>query len=786
MRRLFAVTLGVTFISLLVASGALASGGRQFADPFVAPTVAPSGDSLSSPMQQKQQVLRQKAMAMEANGTIAPGTKVGRVAKGQYVQLQQTGHSNIFVILAQFGNQIDSRYGGTPGPSMGEIQPPDRSLDNSTIWFDDGYTPDHYKNLYFDHFPGDNSVSNFYQSESSGRFSFDGDVTNWVTVPFNEARYGADYCGSTVCSSTWQLLRDAANQWVLDQEANGMTLDQIKAYLARFDQEDRYDYNGNGNFNEPDGYIDHYQLIHAGEGEEIGGGAQGTDAIWSHRWYAWSGGNSGDGSGPANGGQFGGFEIGQDVGQPTGFWVGDYVTEPENAGTGVISHETGHDYGLPDEYDTSYAGEAPSTWWTIMSQGSYGNDNTNGIGNRPVDFDAWDKFQLGWLNYQIARPFTEGKTEVKLGPAETNTKQAQGVFVILPKKAVDTQVGAPTDGAKALFSGSGDSYDTTATKTVDVPASGATLSADTWFDIEEGWDYAYLEVSTDGGTTWTHVHTSLSTSDDPNGQNTGEGITGTSGHQGLGDAWYNHPYPPEWVPVTADLSAYAGQTVQLRFEYWTDVASHGAGFEVDNLKIGTSFADSFETEDGWTLAGGFHLTTGTDSTLYNQYYVVENRQYMNYDTGLRTSPYNFYDPSRPNWVEHYPFEDGVLVSYWDTSQGDNNTGQHYGDGLILPIDLHPNPIMMDNGQPARDRMQAYDATMSTTPTDGFYLHNGATGGTYLMPSQPGVTVFDDRNNYWNATIPAEGVKTPATGTIIRLKSIDQAGFANVSISAAGQ
>ena len=79
MRRLFAVTLGVTFISLLVASGALASGGRQFADPFVAPKVAPSGDSLSSPMQQKQQVLRQKAMAMEANGTIAPGTKVGRV-----------------------------------------------------------------------------------------------------------------------------------------------------------------------------------------------------------------------------------------------------------------------------------------------------------------------------------------------------------------------------------------------------------------------------------------------------------------------------------------------------------------------------------------------------------------------------------------------------------------------------------------------------------------------------------------------------------------------------------
>src|SRR5205085_8392246 len=124
-----------------------------------------------------------------------------------------------------------------------------------------------------------------------------------------------------------------ANQWVLNQEARGMTLDQIKQYLAQFDQEDRYDFNGNGNFNEPDGYIDHFQLIHAGEGEEIGGGAQGTDAIWSHRWYAWQSGSQG--AGPAQGGQFGGFEIGASVGQPTGFWVGDYVMEPENAGVGV-------------------------------------------------------------------------------------------------------------------------------------------------------------------------------------------------------------------------------------------------------------------------------------------------------------------------------------------------------------------------------------------------------------------------------------------------------------------
>ena len=52
-----------------------------------------------------------------------------------------------------------------------------------------------------------------------------------------------------------------------------------------FDKWDRYDYDGDGDFNESDGYIDHFQAIHAGEGEEAGGGAQGVNAIWSHRWY---------------------------------------------------------------------------------------------------------------------------------------------------------------------------------------------------------------------------------------------------------------------------------------------------------------------------------------------------------------------------------------------------------------------------------------------------------------------------------------------------------------------
>ena len=59
--------------------------------------------------------------------------------------------------------------------------------------------------------------------------------------------------------------------------------------------------------------------------------------------------------------------------------------------------------------------------------------------------------------------------------------------------------------------------------------AAATLTAKVRYAIEEGWDYAFLEASSDGGDTWTPVPTNLSyPGDDQSGFNgTGAGITGT-------------------------------------------------------------------------------------------------------------------------------------------------------------------------------------------------------------------------------------------------------------------
>ena len=60
-----------------------------------------------------------------------------------------------------------------------------------------------------------------------------------------------------------------------------------------------------------------------------------------------------------------------------------------------------------------------------------------------------------------------------------------------------------------------------------------------------------------------------------------------------------------------------------------------------------------------------------------RYYIAENRTYTGYDDTLRTGPYNFgWTNTRPDWVERFPYQNGLLVSYVDYAYYDNNTITH--------------------------------------------------------------------------------------------------------------
>ena len=71
--------------------------------------------------------------------------------------------------------------------------------------------------------------------------------------------------------------------------------------------------------------------------------------------------------------------------------------------------------------------------------------------------------------------------------------------------------------------------------------------------------------------------------------------------------------------------------------------------------------------NGWTL-DGFTSVGATRTQQYDNYYIASNRTYTSYDKYLKTGPYNFgWANTRPDWVEHFPYQNGLLISYWDTS-----------------------------------------------------------------------------------------------------------------------
>ena len=457
---------------------------------------------------------------------------------------------------------------------------------------------------------------------------------------------------------------------------------------------------------------------------------------------------------------------------------------PEDGGVGVFAHEFAHDLGLPDEYDTAYSGRGDSVaYWALQSSGSW-------IGRpaqtQPSSMSIWARYAIGWLKCGDTLACTSSSTLTKDGTG-LRLEQSErwggpgtvvGARVSLPPKPF--YVNTPHSGSWEWFGGKADEIDTKLRRSVDLTGkTSAALSFWTWYDMEAQWDYGFVQVSTDGGITWTSLPIDGTTSDIvdegyPAIKPNMPGFTGNSGG---------------WLSKTFDLKDYLGQSILLQFRYMTDWGTSLAGFYVDDIGVtadgATLFFDDVETLDSaWTALG---WTRDQGSGTKPHYYMMEWRNLnaletpygsssiVNFDNGL-TGAYSFDpysstgNPNEPWWFSYAP---GLLLWYRDTTFTDNWTGFHPGGGFLLVVDADDQAMLrppLPGNQPAVlpwfSRVQSYDATFSLDRAPDTLL--GYWGKVQSSKGMNAVPSFDDGHSYWSQKAPAASVITPQYGILFRV------------------
>jgi immune inhibitor A len=172
---------------------------------------------------------------------------------------------------------------------------------------------------------------------------------------------------------------------------------------------------------------------------------------------------------------------------------------------------------------------------------------------------------------------------------------ARGTLTFQGRTTVQLMQQAPIVG-REWWSNRADTMDTTLTRSVDLTGTpSAQLRFSLWMDIEDSYDYFYVEASRDGGTTWTTLPGTHSTTANPNGQNYGNGYTGKSG---------TATGTPGWWQEQVDLTPYVGSVILLRFEYVTDESYSGPGIGLQDIQIpAIQFDDAASDHSGWSASG---------------------------------------------------------------------------------------------------------------------------------------------------------------------------------------
>ena len=640
------------------------------------------------------------------------------------------------------------------GPLHNQIPRPVSATDPSgtLIWTTD-FSPDWFRGFMFGNgvvfnynrtdgssvyadFTG-KSVAKYYQEFSSGAYNITGDVIGWLQLPHSTWWYGADRCpgnrsgmtsgagsdsGIPGAGTTKSLVRDALD-----------AVNAISPTIAGFNWKN-YDLNG-------DGIIDRLWIVHAGYDETdypplLNRTDYGEASLWAHSSALT----------PA-------YPVSPDV------KAGPYIMMPETGGIGVFAHEYGHNLGAQDLFPYGF-GWTSVGFWTLMADGWTGFP----IGFQPPALDPYHLDNWGWLNPRVIVDPNQVYT-VQLGQASNfpgGTGTYRGVKIQLPNGAAPLPV-QPWQGSYYWWGGKQDLANGMMTTKNTIALTGgtaATLSFDLVYGIEDQYDFLWVQVSTNGGTSWTTL-----TNANTKCTHATDWIGGLYGFPddlcaaGIGGFTGYNPTWPAAQSQTFDLTPYIGQNILLRFWYMTDWGATYLGPLVDNVLVTvdstTKFSDNAESGDAnWNYATPWQRSNGTQAFTHNYYLQWRNvASNGGYDSALGDSRWWF-----------GPANTGLLVWYNNNLYNDNEVYNYLQDwpsfgpkGRMLVVDSHADPYRDP------DRAVNYPNAISNLPSR-FQMRDAPFGlndtVSFLWPSldtaskintyagRSAVSFFDDLLGYY--------------------------------------
>jgi immune inhibitor A len=637
-------------------------------------------------------------------------------AEGKHLQQAGPANNRMIVALVDYANLA---HNGIPKPST----------QNNTDWWVSDFSSSYYASLLFGNQPANRSLRNFLYEASNETYDLAGEIHDWAAVTGNADTYGDDLASGGVDNDladgtdVYELIRDAADTLSAWVPTAGWS-----AYCSNTTT------------------IDYFVVVHAGKGQESGGGGLGNDAVWS-----------------VHGALTQTYQIGTQ-----GIYVQNFIVVSEDAPIGVFAHEMGHMFGLPDTWNptsglevsgprnreranAANVGEPSPAFWDPMAYGCWLGMP---LGSRPAVMTSWECQELNWLTL-TEWTLTDMPASTYLAQLETFSQASKALKINLnPRIYVSPH--SPTHMRQAP-----DPTDMTSPSILShtfqiTAATTAQLTFYQWYDLETNLDVGYVEVASSSGGAFTTVFT----------------VTGTSSG---------------WALRTLALDSYVSSIIDVRFRLARDPNIRKLGWFLDDFALVqdgvTTWSDSTDTGGGAAGpvqgAGNYQWSAlrfpWNEAYVSNHYYLAEWR---NDDTPLFDDlrvAYHMTDMVN-GWAEYFKYNPGLLVWYVNpiyNRNWDNDVLLHPGDGFLLAVDAHPDPLLQSTGIPWRTRVQMQDAAFRKSASTYPNSLTDSAGVLRNMPPLAATTYFLDwwaSYPYWRSSSPDNSAKTPEYGVKLEIEN----------------